>query len=90
MDDRSINPATGKPYIQFGPNGPIDPSSWKDEQERNNDLRNYPAADVFPSYKVAMRTYRSFDKDKFKIVRGGVSKYKIVPRSDPSPELFGE
>jgi hypothetical protein len=33
--DRSINPETGKPYIKFGPNGPITPEQGVAEGEMN-------------------------------------------------------
>jgi len=78
IDDRSINPATGKPYIQFRDLTPLDA-----------DTNYYP--NVYPSYKVAQRSLNGYkNKDNLKIVRAGVSKFKIVPSSDPAPELFGE
>jgi len=78
IDDRSINPATGKPYIQFRDLTPLDA-----------DTNYYP--NVYPSYKVAQRSLNGYkNKDNLKIVRAGVSKFKIVPSSDPAPELLGE
>lgn len=89
--DRSINPQTGQPYIQFGPQGPIDSTDWRADYDRVQHTRELPMTHygIYPTYKTAQRSLRGREKD-LKIVRGGVSKYKIVPRSDPAPELFGE
>jgi hypothetical protein len=74
--DRSINPETGKPYIAFGPasKGEYDPV-----------IANYQSSYIYPSYNAAKK-----DADKYgkKVVRGGVSKWKIVDKNDPTPEIF--
>jgi hypothetical protein len=77
--------------LQFGSAGTINPADWVAMRNRDTELRNHPSTSVYPSHKVAQRSLNGYkNKDDLKIVRGGVSKYKIVSRDDPSPELFGE
>lgn len=79
--DRSINPETGKPYVVFGPasKGEYDPV-------RSGHLSDYnPAPYIFSYYNMAKK---EADRTGKKVVRGGVSKWKIVDKNDPAPEIF--
>jgi hypothetical protein len=75
LDDRSIDPKTKKPYIKFGPKGPT--TDDDPERQMHSDT---PPTYIYPGYKAA-KIYA--DKTGQKVVRGGVSKWKVVPKSDP-------
>ena len=79
--DRSINPETGKPYKLMGPAGG---GEW--DPVRSGMGTSEPTY-VYPGYKAA-RAWA--DKSGKKVVRAGVSKWKVVPKSDPAEEIFSE
>ena len=81
-DDRSIDPRTGKPYIKFGPKGPT--TDDDPERQMHSDT---PPTYIYPGYKTA-KAYA--DKSGQKVVRGGVSKWKVVPKDDSAEEVFSE
>jgi hypothetical protein len=80
--DRSINPKTGQPYVLFGPNGPTNDSD--PERSMHGDG---PHVWVCSSYQQAKK---QADKWGQKVARAGVSKWKVVPKDDPAPEIFSE
>ena len=82
QQDRSINPKTGQPYVLFGPNGPTNDSD--PERSMHGDG---PHVWVCSSYKQAKKLADDWGK---KVVRAGVSKWKVVPKDDPAPEIFSE
>ena len=82
QQDRSINPKTGQPYVLFGPNGPTTDSD--PERSMHGDG---PHVWVCSSYRQAKK---QADKWGQKVARAGVSKWKVVPKDDPAPEIFSE
>ena len=82
QQDRSINPKTGQPYVLFGPNGPTNDSD--PERSMHGDG---PHVWVCSSYRQAKKRADDWGQ---KVVRAGVSKWKVVPKDDPAPEIFSE
>ena len=82
QQDRSINPKTGQPYVLFGQTAPKHDSD--PERSMHGDG---PHVWVCSSYKQAKKRADDWGK---KVVRAGVSKWKVVPKDDPAPEIFSE